>query len=419
MAAVFALPLFLAVGYYFRTRSPRIPVPTQPYAIPARIFSSSTSEGRKLRVIGAPQRYSRLLLTPDGKKLYAIRAPSDQSVAVFRTADLAAQRVIPLPSPARSAFMSRDGTRIYFGSVLEGVTVVNTATDRPERTIPTRSAVLGLAVSPDNRKLFVAMGNSGLARIDLKTLDKRILSSAAYPYDMGLDGSGRSLYVAYQHGGPGGRWGHDVVEVYDIGTENVSYVIKDLPMVGARPLFAPRGEVVLLSMSDACLSSYYDHVGCPAPPGGGFYLWQPADRRVIATVPLPEGDQIAGFLPEDTRVFFTGRELAVWDWSRQQMLEKIELPEAASEGGIASPRDRVFVLRKKGGILVFEPEKPQCQPPALGLANFYSGDGTLNDVEGTGKLTTRGEARFAAGRIGQAFDFDGRSAPLTTQIAAD
>lgn len=124
-------------------------------------------------------------------------------------------------------------------------------------------------------------------------------------------------------------------------------------------------------------------------------------------------------MPEGNRLFFTGGDLAVWDWARQQTLERVRLPESAAEGEIAVSGDRVFVCRKAGGVFVFEVEKPQCQPPDLGLQNFYSGDGTLDDSFGTGSLTTRGEARFAPGRIGQAFDFDGRSVPLATKIAAD
>lgn len=414
------LSLVVLLSYYLHAHSVHAPAPVPSNVIPARIFASSTSEGQKLRVIGGPQQYDRLLITPDGRKLYAISTSDEQSVTVFRAAtDLKAEHVFRLASPIRSAFMSRDGARIYFGSLLEGVTVVNTATDRLERTIHTGAPVYGLAVSPDSRKLFVALGNSRLARISLETLDERILSSVALPYDMGLDGSGRNLYVAYQHGGPGGRWGHDVAEVYDTGTESVSYVIKDLPMVGAKPRFAPGNDVVLLNMADACLSPYYDHVGCPGTPSGGFYLWNPAERRVIATVALPKDSEVGGFLPGGTRLLFVDNDLAVWDWSRQQTLEKMRLPEAGSEGDIASSPGRVFLCRKEGGIFVFELERPRCQPPALGLANFYSGDGTLDDVEGTGKLTTRGKARFSAGRVGQAFDFDGRSAPMATNIAAD
>ncbi|MGH9664816.1 MAG: YncE family protein, partial [Bryobacteraceae bacterium] len=315
--------------------------------------------------------------------------------------------------------MSRDGTRIYFGSLWEGVTVVNTATDRLERTIHTGAPVFGLAVSPDNRKLFIAMGNSGLARIDLKTQDRRILSSVAYPFDVGLDGSGRNLYVAYQRGGPGGRWGHDAMAIYDTKTENVSYVIKDLPMVGIKPLFAPRDEVVLLDFADACWSSFYDHIGCPAAPSGGFHLWRPADRRIIATLALPKLYEAGGFLREGTRLLLVANEMAVWDWASHRTLEKMRVPKAGGEVEIASSRDRVFVPLDAGGILVLEPEKLQCQPPALGLVNFYSGDGTLDDAQATGRLTTRGNVQFVPGRIGQAFAFDGRSALLATKMPAD
>lgn len=393
-------------------------LPASAETLPARFLAHSTSEGQSLHIIAPERQYGLLLMTPDGSELYAVESVGARSVTAFGVADLKQKFSFILPGSVRSAFMSRDGKRIYFGSAQDGVIVFNAASGRLERTIPTGGPVPSLAVSPDNRKLFVAMGIHGVKRIDLRTGDVRVLSSVAYPEAVSLDRTGRNVYVSYQHGGPGGSPGHDVIEVYSVAAENVSYVIKDLPMVGAKALFAPSDEVVLLDMRDACLSSYYDHVGCPAAPSGGFHLWRPADRRVIATLPFPPPGEIGGFLPQGTRIFFTGAELEVWDWARRQVLEKMKPPEAIDDGEIASSRSRIFLRRKAGGLVVLDAEKPECQPPALGLENFYPGDGSLDDARGTGKLAPRGHIRFAPGRIGQAFDFNGSGGRLQAEEAS-
>jgi len=49
----------------------------------------------------------------------------------------------------------------------------------------------------------------------------------------------------------------------------------------------------------------------------------------------------------------------------------------------------------------------QCTPPPSGLVTWYTGDGTANDFVGTNHGTPQNGASFAAGKVGQAFNFNG------------
>jgi len=360
--------------------------------------------------------YSRLLVTPDGRKLYAI-SEADSSITVYGVADLQRKRTFHLPKPYRSAFMARDGRRIYISSPEGGVMVVDTAADRVlEGVIPTGEPAFDIAVTPDNRKLFLAMGNAGLKRIDLKTGQSRVLSSLACPVHLDIDRSGKHLYVAYQCGGPGGREGHDAVDIYDVDTEQSIFVIKDLPMVGAHPIFAPHDEVALLPMRDACFSPAYDHAGCLLLPSVGFHLWRPGDRRVVWTQTFPLGgngnNDFGEFFGLGTRILFPSRDaLEVWDWARHLTVERLPLSNTSISSVVISPSDdRAFAAPGgSGGLLVLDAEPEACLPLRDGLTNFYPGDGTADDAQGEGSLTMAGGVDFAPGRMGQAFQFKGQN----------
>ncbi len=296
---------------------------TRPYR-PRRLLTNSTSEGQSLLRIGAGQQYLQLLTTPDGKKLYAF-TPS--SITVLGVDDLQIKGILRLPKQFQSSFMARDGRRVYVSSSEGGVMVVDTASDRVlSDVIPTGEQAFDVAVTPDNGKLFLAMGNAGLKRIDLKTYQTRVLSSLACPINLDIDRAGKRLYVAYQCGGPGGKRGHDVVEIYDIDSEQRIWTIKDIPMVGARPLFGPQDELVLLNMSDACSAPDYDHVGCAEVPSFGFHLWRPIDHQVISSNYFPRPQMLGAsgaFFPSGTRVALSGTSLVIWDWAKRLVLESL------------------------------------------------------------------------------------------------
>jgi DNA-binding beta-propeller fold protein YncE len=181
------------------------------------LFARSTAEGHAPLRINTGKIHGQLLITPDGKKLYAFSLAGTAGVTVLGVQDLQVKRTFDLPLPPYTAFMSKSGKHIYVSAETpaESVMVLDTGSDRVVEVIPTGVPAFGVVVTPDERKLFLALGNHGLKRIDLKTRESHILSAMAYPIHLGIDPNGRRLYVSYQGGGPVGRPGHDSVDILD------------------------------------------------------------------------------------------------------------------------------------------------------------------------------------------------------------
>jgi len=51
--------------------------------------------------------------------------------------------------------------------------------------------------------------------------------------------------------------------------------------------------------------------------------------------------------------------------------------------------------------------KPVCTPPPPNMVSWWPGDGSASDIQGGNNGTLLGGATFAAGKVGQAFDFNG------------
>jgi hypothetical protein len=408
-----ALAFAVAAGIWSsRPRERPVVPPIQKDTRPRRLFARSTSEGQAPLRINTGKIHGQLLITPDAKKLYAFSPPGSRAVTVLAPDELQVKRTFDLPLPLFSAFMSESGKRIYISAFTpsEGVMVLDTESDRVVEVIPITGPAFGVVATPDDKKLFLGLGPRGLKRIDLKTDESHILSALACPFYLGVDPARRRLYVSYQGGGPGGRSGHDAVDIYDIDSEQSVGVITDLPRVGGRLTVSPGGDLLLLDGLDACSSPAYDHVGCPAVPSHIFHLWQASDRRVISTITA----EVAAFLPQGPRILLLDDHLAVWDWGRQKILEKMSMPGAGLEGVAFTPAgDRAFVSTSEAaGLLVFDAEKEECIPTTRGLVNSYSGDGTFDDSQGMASLTSTSLPRFAPGRIGQAFGFNGKDSFL-------
>src|SRR5205814_495621 len=158
----------------------------------------------------------------------------------------------------------------------------------------------------------------------------------------------------------------------------------------------------------------YDHLGCPLPTKHHVvHLWHVSNHRLLASI---QAEGLPAFSAQESRLIFAGRELMVWDWARQRIVEKMSLAGVRfSRAAVTPAGDRAFVPTEQGGLLVFDAEREECLPPIHGLANFYSGDGTLDDAQGVGSLTSLIPPLFAPGRTGQAFRFNGTNSYLRAQ----
>ena len=128
-----------------------------------RLFAGSTSEGQEPTRLDLGHEAAWLLVTPDGRTLYAIE-PFGRTVTELGVDDLRIKRRFHLPHPARGAAIGGNGKRLYIGSPDALVMVVDTRKGSVERLIPTGRPVFDLAVTPDEQKIFLAAGGLSLGR---------------------------------------------------------------------------------------------------------------------------------------------------------------------------------------------------------------------------------------------------------------
>lgn len=407
--------LFLAIAVGALFLNLRVPAsnPASP-VVPkiGRLFAGSTAEGKAPARIDLGYQAAWLLVKPGGRILYAVEQ-FGRNVAELGVDDLRIKRTFHLPHPARGAALSGDGKHLYIGSPDALVMIVDTSRGSVERTIPTGRPVFDLTVTPDEKKIFLAMASGGLKRIMTASGEAATLSEFACPLFVAMDGEGKRLIVSYQCGGPGGRAGHDAVEIYDTASERTVGVIRDLPMVGGRPSVSPDGKLLLLDGNDACINETYDHAGCPQAPGRVFHLVRISDLRVLKSFSRPNTAE-ASFLPDGSRLIFGGDPLVVMDWARQTV-EEIAPVGNHGYSVFAFSREgaRTFAASSATGVnqlLVFDMEKQKCGLLPEKLVNHYSGDGTFEDSVGMSSLKSVGAVQFAPGLIGRAFQFNGTAA---------
>ena len=401
--------LAIVIGMHW----PHVPKPASPAAPRiGRVFAESTSEGQAPTRLDLGHQAAWLLVSPGGRTLYAVEG-FGRSVTELGADDLRIKRRFHLPHPARGAAIGGDGKRLYIGSPDGLVMVVDTSLGTVERMIPTGRPVFDLAVTPDEKKIFLAMASGGLRRILTASGEAATLSEFACPMYLAMDGEGKRLFVSYQCGGPGGRAGHDSFEIYDTSSERTVGVIRDLPTVGGRPSVSPDGKLLLLDGNDACTNPAYDHAGCPEAPGHVFHLVRISDLRVLKSFSRPRDTLTAAFLPDGSRLIFGGDPLVVMDWARQTVQEAAPVGHPGySIFAFSAAYARTFAASEVGAteLLVFDMEKRGSGLSTEKLVNHYSGDGTLDDSVGVSPLRAAGAVQFAPGLIGQAFKFDGTGA---------
>ena len=118
-------------------------------------------------------------VTPDGSKVYVTNEQSN-SVSVIDTATNAVTATIPTgpvcqgnngcsTSGPIGVAVSPDGSKVYVANAVGTVSVIDTATNTVTATIPVGSGPFGVAVSPDGSKVYVANGVGTVSVIDTAT----------------------------------------------------------------------------------------------------------------------------------------------------------------------------------------------------------------------------------------------------------
>jgi quinoprotein dehydrogenase-associated probable ABC transporter substrate-binding protein/PQQ-dependent catabolism-associated beta-propeller protein len=183
--------------------------------------------GNVLQTVGVGAEPEGVRLRPDRATVY-VTSETDHAVTVVDARSGVVLDSIEVGWRPRDAIFTADGSRAYVSSEHGGsVAVVDVAASEVRETIPLSSGSLpmGLALSPDERRLYVANGRARtVSIIDLEAsavvADVRV---GARPWGVGITSDGKFLYTA---NGPSND-----VSVIDTASLNVVATIR----VGATP----------------------------------------------------------------------------------------------------------------------------------------------------------------------------------------
>lgn len=401
--------LLAALAAWFRSPT-RSAAPSPVPKVLGRLLAASTSEGRQPLLVPLPFQPSEVLLRPDGKELYILHF---NSVSVMDTRTNRITHNVPVVARPTRAALSPDGARLYVGSSVADLSVIDTATKKVT-TVSTGGPVTDLAVTPDGRKLFLASEYTGLKRLLTATGELAPLPGTVCPMYLAINPAGTRLYVSYQCGGPGGRPGHDAIDVVDIATEHSVATFQGPPMVGGNISVTPDGQHVWVSASDACSTPKYDHTGCPLTPAEVFHVIRAQDLSLIQTLAFrtdrAQSSEVHLY-PDGSRAILTGPGIRVVDALRFTVTERLEAEPGYSyysRFAIARDGSRAYIPHgNPDEIAVFDFLPSACEPPQAGLQSFWPADGSTDDAHDGTPAELRNGAAFAPGRVGQAFRLDG------------
>jgi hypothetical protein len=167
-----------------------------------------------------------------------------------------------------------------------------------------KEPVIDMVATPDGKAAYLALGFLGLAKLDLASKSVKIVSKTAYVRALALTPDGRRLYVSYQAKGPGGSFGHDAIGYFDTATDRLAGAVTGFANVGESISVSPDGSQVWENGADACDSPQYDHIGCPAVPGGLLNIVTTANNRLARVIGMrgarlqgitfsPDGEYVA------------------------------------------------------------------------------------------------------------------------------
>ena len=174
------------------------------------------------------------VLSKDGERLF-VSMPASGAVAVVETRGWKVMEKVALPRPSR-LLLQPDGARLW-ASVDGGVAAVDTSTLKVAASIPTGRGPHDLAVSGDSGRVFVANRDEGtLSVVDARTLRKvRDVATGLRPVSVTWSDLAGAAWVAHEGDGA-------IVGVDPERTEVVR--LNGKPGL-SRIRFAPKGRLVL------------------------------------------------------------------------------------------------------------------------------------------------------------------------------
>ena len=374
-----------------------------------RLLVAATSEGRTFTSIPLNATASDLALSPSAQLAF-VSIPAERAVKVV---DLATRTMVDrydvIDQPNR-LILSPDEQRLFIAGSSEFAMV-----DLRRRTL-TRfnpgGAVRDIHASPDGRHVWITLAQAGLKVLDLEQARWDTVPTVGCPMHLTFAPRSRRLFLAYQCGGPGGRSGHDAIEIIDEAARTSIVARAGPPMVGMPLALSPDEQHLWASANDACSNPEYDRVGCPPGTGPVLHAFRAGTLEHLLTVRIAGHRQDARpvFIPDGTRLLLGGFDLTVIDRARGTVYESID--RESGFGGFTADGKRFIALdlaRENRALLDLEVSPPLDARVLLGVVTHWSGDGTANDIVGGTHGTPASGIHFESGRYGRAFSFDGAS----------
>ena len=278
----------------------------------------------------------------------------------------------------------------------QNLTVIDTRTDSVVATIPVGTRPRGVKVSPDGRKVYVALSGSpkcppsmpdaeceklkadkskdGIAEVDVAARKvARILPGGSDPEQFDISGDGKRLYIANEDAA--------TASIVALSTGTIDTTVK----VGAEPegvRISPDGELVYVTAeSDTSIRVMDAKTGA-----------------VKARIKVDRRPRDVAFTPDGKRAYATaevGGTVSVIDVAASRVIATIKLSAEAKPMGVRVSPDgkRVYVATGRGGtVVVIDPTtntitgsvKVGQRPWGLALTKdgkkLYTANGPSNDV---------------------------------------
>ncbi len=385
----------------------RVPTPSPRPSRLGPLLARGTQEGGRFERITVGKTPLRVAITPDGSELYVTNY-GDGTVSVIERKTRKVTHTVPVGNQPGPLAISPDGRKVYVGGRVSGLSIIDTKS-KAVSTMSTAGPVNSRVITPDGRRLFMAMAYAGLKRLWIATGQMESLPVVGCPFELAIDPPGRRLYVSYRCGGPGGRAGWDAIDVMDLEREVSVGTINGLPLVGGAIAVTSDNSQVWVDGSDRCSADKYNHADCPTMSAGIVHVIRATDLKHLATLGLPFANSEPVSFPDGSRVILLASGLIeVRDAATFAVVESLENTISASGVAFSPDGHSAFIAqRSPDGILVLEPEPPDCEQLRFGVYHLWPADGTVNDVEGQNHGKTKGGLHFAPGRYGQALSLDG------------
>jgi len=271
-----------------------------------------------------------------------------------------------------------------------------------------------VALSADGRRLWVALGHGGLKILDTQSLRLDDYPSVGCPKRLALARGMARLFVAYQCGGPGGRAGHDALEIIDEPTRRSVLARSGLPLVGSYLAVSPDEQVLWADAHDACISAAYDHIGCPAVPSMVIHALRPTTLELLTSFALPpdRSDSFPVFVPDGSRVIVGASGVSVLNARLGQVEEHFPGDSVAEAAFSPDSRALVVGFTNQRGLMIARVHDRLDARRIDGIGSYWPGDGSSADVVGGMHAVQTEGIVFRPGRLGQAFAFDGQRSTM-------